>query len=333
MSDENKTDVQKNNLTFPSSNPYDPSRIANEGELLVKVKIRTDEKCPECQSNYRFSPLGLYCPKHPKIKAHTFYIDWFFLGERFRLYDFDSWKAVLFKAGSIDQELETKRFNPANYKGQNAKTVKRYQFTYLYERWLKMREQEEKKNIISPAYYKKLKQQKNLYCNFFKNDDVRLIFQDRINDFLYSLPDKLKSKTIKNIMSTLHTFLRTLQQEKIIYNVPEFKKIKIQKPSVKWLSIEDQAKILEHIPAQHRSIVRFLFYTGCRPAEARALLWSDIDLKRRIVTIRHSFSGTAHRQITKGKRERVIPISNELYQLLENHPKTLRSDFVFNSQG
>ena len=299
----------------------------------MKVKIRTDEKCPECQCNFKFSPLGLYCPKHPKIKAHTFYIDWFFLGERFRLYDFDSWKAVLFKAGSIDQELETKRFNPANYKGVKARTHQRYQFAYLYDRWLQQREKESQKDIISPAYYKKLKQGRALYCNFFKNEDVRLIFNDRINDFLFSLSDKLKQKTIKNIMSTLHAFLTSLYKEKIIYSIPEFQKIKVQKPSVKWVSIEDQQKILEHIPPQHRAIVQFLFYTGCRPAEARALLWQDVDLKQMTLTVRHSFSGSTHRQITKGKRERVIPVSAELYQLLENHPKTLRSDFVFTVMG
>ena len=189
------------------------------------------------------------------------------------------------------------------------------------------------KNIISPGYYAKLKQTKNTYCNYFKNEDVRLLFDDRINDFLFSLPDKLKSKTIKNIMSTLHAFLTSLHHEKILFNVPQFKKITVQKPSIKWVSFEDQDKVLQNIPAQHRAIVQFLFNTGCRPGEARALLWSDVDLKQMVITIRHAFSGKVHRQITKGKKERQLPISTELYTLLENHPETLRSHFVFTIKG
>ena len=94
------TTTGQNNKVTPYTDNHE------KGFEDMRVKIRTDEQCPQCQCRFAFSPMGLYCPQHPRIKAHTYYLDWFFLGERFRLYGFDSFKAAVIKAGTIDNELE-----------------------------------------------------------------------------------------------------------------------------------------------------------------------------------------------------------------------------------
>lgn len=58
----------------------------------------------------------------------------------------------------------------------------------------------------------------------------------------------------------------------------------------------------------------FLLLTGSRRGEAAGLRWEDIDLARRLVTIRRSYDTP-----TKSGRARTVPISSELARILTEH--------------
>ncbi len=299
----------------------------------MKVKIRSAEVCPVCGHSFKFSPAGLICPTHTNIKANTYYLDWFFQGERFRQYGYDSWRNVISESGRIDQELEDKErpFNAAKYKGVKSRVQKRNQFSFLYDRWLQQREKEVEKQNISPTYYACLKHYRKILCGFYKDEDVRTIFNSRINDLYHSLTGS--AKYAHNIMSVMHKFLYDLRDENIIYELPKFPKIKVQKAKHKWLAVQDQYAVLDQIPEKHRAIFIFLFNTGCRPGEARAVTWDDIDLKNRSIRIHATFAGKHLRTVTKGKNERILPMSQELYNTLEKHPHNLATRHVFNIKG
>ncbi|MGH2568201.1 MAG: tyrosine-type recombinase/integrase [Bacteroidota bacterium] len=66
--------------------------------------------------------------------------------------------------------------------------------------------------------------------------------------------------------------------------------------------------------------------TGVRLGELLALLWSDVDLTRRLILVRNSDSFT-----TKTGKNRTIPMNDELYRLLRLRKENLRieSEFVF----
>jgi len=85
------------------------------------------------------------------------------------------------------------------------------------------------------------------------------------------------------------------------------------------LGAEDQAKIFNVIPDEDKQIFAFLFLSGCRPAEARALKVKDVDLQNRVVTITATFSKNVERPHRKGKKSPavVIPIHPELLPILE----------------
>ena len=75
-----------------------------------------------------------------------------------------------------------------------------------------------------------------------------------------------------------------------------------------------------------------MFNSGCRQGEARALHWSDVSYKERIITVRHNFS---EQELTtpKGNAEREIPLTKNLQEILFAVPKTIRSEFVFTLNG
>jgi integrase len=58
----------------------------------------------------------------------------------------------------------------------------------------------------------------------------------------------------------------------------------------------------------------FLLLTGVRRGEAAGLRWEDVDLSRRLVTIRRSYDAP-----TKSGRARTVPISTELARVLTEH--------------
>jgi integrase len=58
----------------------------------------------------------------------------------------------------------------------------------------------------------------------------------------------------------------------------------------------------------------FLLLTGARRGEASGLRWEDVDLVRRVVTIRRSYDAP-----TKSGRHRTVPISAELATILARH--------------
>lgn len=82
------------------------------------------------------------------------------------------------------------------------------------------------------------------------------------------------------------------------------------------------AKILEYAARDSFGpAVLIDLYTGVRPGELTGLMWSDIDLDERIITIRRTIGrveggGYGVRETTKSKRQRKVAIIPDLYDVL-----------------
>ena len=73
------------------------------------------------------------------------------------------------------------------------------------------------------------------------------------------------------------------------------------------LTPDEKRRFFEAIDdPDHDLLYRFFLLTGCRRSEAVKLQWSDIDLEKKVITVRQ----------TKTHRDRIIPINIELMQIL-----------------
>ena len=63
--------------------------------------------------------------------------------------------------------------------------------------------------------------------------------------------------------------------------------------------------------ASAADLFRFLALTGCRLSEGTGLLWSDVDLDRRVITIRK------HKSLAATGRAKILPLGDAVVELLE----------------
>ena len=79
---------------------------------------------------------------------------------------------------------------------------------------------------------------------------------------------------------------------------------------------EELTLLLPELEDRHRYIATIYLETGLRRGELMKLLWSDVDLVERTVTVRE----------TKNEDDRVVPLSNTAYEILENRKREWEED-------
>jgi integrase len=135
------------------------------------------------------------------------------------------------------------------------------------------------------------------------------ISHEKIKRFLNAIPKSPKYK--KNIQALLFEILRDARDNGYLSQVPALIPIKIEQKKIKHLDAETRQAVLEKIPARHRPIYAFLFATGCRVSEARALRKTDV--KRDCIVIAGTFAPSADGgeawQIVKQSREEAVPLT------------------------
>lgn len=108
-----------------------------------------------------------------------------------------------------------------------------------------------------------------------------------------------------------------------------FRKLKLVLPKSipAILSKDELNRLLEFEKnIMHSAIYAFGYYTGCRLGEITNFTWINIDLDNRQLHIRNTDDWT-----TKTKKERSIPISNVVYNLLIKLKK--ECEYVFHKNG
>ena len=92
----------------------------------------------------------------------------------------------------------------------------------------------------------------------------------------------------------------------------------------RWLTFEEEEKLLNVCPDWLRELVIFALNTGMRLGEIISLEWKGVDLFRKTITIFKS----------KNKELRTIPINGVVFEMLKNKSrvKSIKTNFVFYTQ-
>lgn len=156
------------------------------------------------------------------------------------------------------------------------------------------------------------------------------------NKIIYQfIEQKLKSKLsvryVTDILVLMKSMFRYASREYHMKNMLEdITMPKCQKPEIKILS-EKQQEILKQYIMKHQNVttlgIALSLYTGIRIGELCALQWSDVDLKKRILTVRKTIQRIQSPNKTQRTRLvitapkshsscREIPIPDCLYEML-----------------
>ena len=318
----------KNWVNFQEELKEITEKIGN-GDLKKKVHIRTKEKCPKCGKEFEhLEGLGIICLKC-KTVPRRFFIDLTWQGKRIKIYStkdgqvLSSYEQAKRLQEVILYEIQNHSFDPSKYV---RKEFKEFLFENCIEKWLEFSEIR-----LKPGSMKDRKRiARNLLVPHFKGIDVREIKTAHVYDFFMHLSKlKLSNKTIYNILAELKAFLNFLKKRGEISDLPAIPEVKVEDKPIVWLTQEMQKKILSFIPDEHKPIFIFMFSYGCRPGEARALMWDAVDFENELIFIKRTFSNKKLVDIPKEGKWKVFPMLPHIKEILLDLFSKKTSMFVF----
>jgi integrase len=225
----------------------------------------------------------------------------------------------------MDLEKEGNNFKPEKWFG-NGRGLAKKQFEVYVRDWF-----DHKQDEYAPSWRVSVERYLELMINHFKDRELPEIGAKEIRDFYYSLPKALSGKTKRHIMGLLHKILNDAFEVEDIERVPVFPRISLSEPETRWLDPVTQQKVLAAIPEKHRLVFEFLAEYGCRPSEARALMWDVIDFEKGTITIKRAFSLDTLREVTKTRLIRVLPLTARARTILDGI--TRLGPYVFTKDG
>lgn len=139
----------------------------------------------------------------------------------------------------------------------------------------------------------------------------------------------LNKKTVANHLTLLVTMLNVAVDLGWMTKVPRIRKprVRLISQDYSYLRTDDEiARLLRSAKDEENELVHVLYamaiYTGMREGELAGLLWADVDLERRLITVQRSFDGP-----TKADDVRYVPILDALLPILRDwrlrHPGRL----------
>ena len=186
----------------------------------------------------------------------------------------------------------------------------------------------------------KICEQKFIYLNYSPRTKDNYICH--IKDFLKSLGDKqivhCNSKDFQSYLNN-YQFTSVSQQNQVInairflykyglnkkYDKVSFKRPKSEKKLPKVIDHDHIICQLEKIQnLKHKSILSLTYSVGLRVSEITNLKIEDIDSKRMLIHIKNA----------KGKKDRIVPLSQTILSLLREYYKQFKpNEYLFNGQN
>jgi integrase len=180
---------------------------------------------------------------------------------------------------------------------------------------------------VTPATVKFYKKAIKHCIDYFGADfDIRKFSFSILQIFYNEIPLSLKGKY--HILNTLKTMLRFAYQDEIIKKVPPFPKLpQGQKDEIRYLTYDEQQKVLLNLPDRHRPVFEFAMEYGLRIGEVCALQ-KDCVTDTEII-IKRAMSDGHLRNSTKTGKPRTYGRTTRVNELLRSNIQKVATPFVF----
>jgi integrase len=156
---------------------------------------------------------------------------------------------------------------------------------------------------------------------FFSMDKAPQITTDRIKRYIARRQEEGASNaSINRELSALgRMFTLAIQAEKLATR-PYIPRLDENNARQGFLDHGSFLALIDSLPEYLRDPVRFLYFSGWRVSEMKALEWRDVDLAGKVVRLRP--------EISKNKDGRVLPLAGELLEIIEKAREARRLDCV-----
>jgi integrase len=122
-------------------------------------------------------------------------------------------------------------------------------------------------------------------------------------------------------------FSLAVQNGKVEHN--PVKRVKLARENNKrtrYLTEEEEARLLAVLPGDYHGLVKVALHTGMRKGEQLHLLWSDVDFQRKPIRIRESKAVEARHVPVEARH---VPMNGIVIQTLQAVPRMLHNPHVF----
>jgi len=246
----------------------------------------------------------------------------------------------IFKRGKIwyiDTSYKGKRIRKAvgEDKKLAEKALKKIEIELIENKWLDIkREQKIKFPEVSKEFLEKYSK---VNKRSWKRDQLSISHLNKFfgNKFIYEIKEKdieeykkerlltgIKHSTLNRELACLKTILNKAKEWGYIEQIPKIKLFKENNQRVRYLTEEEEEKLLKIAPQPLKSMVILALNTGMRQGEILNLKWKDIDLKEGIIIIQDS----------KSKEKRILYMNQTTKDLFLNLLSTGGKEYVFENK-
>lgn len=108
------------------------------------------------------------------------------------------------------------------------------------------------------------------------NVDLREIRAGAIEDLYPDLLQSFRPKSVQSILFALRTLMNWMRRREELERVPAFPEVKVPTRIIRWITREEQERVVAVAKERYKLPFRILIETGIRPGEAVALSAGDV---------------------------------------------------------
>lgn len=159
-------------------------------------------------------------------------------------------------------------------------------FSEALVRYAKAYKRDHPKHFMTSTRYR-LKQISDWFEGFSISEITPSVIQEYIDERL----DEVSVGTVQKDASTIKAILNKARREELIDKVPSFPKLSLPKGRVRWLSDEEEERLVRNAASHIAPLIRFAVDTGGRRSELLNLDWRNVDLDRKCVVFLETKNG------------------------------------------